>query len=54
MFGAAGGTQIILRPMTLSDLPDVVALDRDSFPTPWPLDAFRYELTSTPFHMLGC
>ncbi|MBG0786760.1 MAG: ribosomal protein S18-alanine N-acetyltransferase [Anaerolineaceae bacterium] len=48
MVGAVGGTQVILRPMTLSDLQEVEALDRDSFPTPWPLDAFRYELTSNP------
>ncbi len=48
MVGAAGGTQLVLRPMNLSDLPKVEALDRDSFLTPWPQDAFRYELTSNP------
>ena len=48
MVGAAGGTQVVLRPMNLSDLPKVEALDRDSFLTPWPQDAFRYELTSNP------
>ena len=48
MVGAAGGTQVVLRPMNLSDLPKVVELDRDSFLTPWPQDAFRYELTSNP------
>lgn len=48
MVGAAGGTQVILRPMTLSDLEKVEALDRDSFLTPWPQDAFRYELTRNP------
>lgn len=32
------------RPMTLADLDQVVAIDRVSFPTPWPRDAFLYEL----------
>ena len=45
MVGAAGGTQVVLRPMILADLPKVEALDRDSFLTPWPQNAFRYELT---------
>ena len=45
---SVGGTQVILRPMTLSDLEKVEALDRDSFLTPWPQDAFRYELTRNP------
>ena len=36
--------QIDLRPMTLEDLEQVVAIDRDSFPTPWPKDAFLYEI----------
>ena len=48
MVGAAGGTQVVLRPMTLADLPKVEALDRDSFLTPWPQNAFRYELTRNP------
>jgi len=36
--------QVILRPMTFSDLDEVVALDCASFPTPWPKEAFEYEL----------
>jgi len=36
--------QIILRPMTFDDLNRVAAIDRASFPTPWPREAFRYEL----------
>jgi ribosomal-protein-alanine N-acetyltransferase len=48
MAGAAGGTQVVLRPMTLSDLPKVEALDREAFLTPWPENAFRYELTRNP------
>ena len=37
-------SRIILRPMTLDDLHRVAAIDRASFPTPWPREAFRYEL----------
>lgn len=40
--------QVELRPMTLADLPQVEALDREAFPTPWPENAFRYELTRNP------
>ncbi len=36
--------QRILRPMTLEDLVQVVEIDRASFPTPWPQDAFLYEI----------
>lgn len=36
--------QVFLRPMTLSDIDQVVAIDQASFPTPWPEDAFHYEL----------
>lgn len=42
------GSLVILRPMTLADLPQVEALDKVCFPTPWPKDAFRYELTRNP------
>jgi [ribosomal protein S18]-alanine N-acetyltransferase len=36
--------QVHLRPMTLADLNQVELIDRVSFPTPWPRDAFHYEL----------
>jgi len=42
------GLQVKLRPMTMADLPQVEILDRESFPAPWPKDAFRYELTRNP------
>ncbi len=42
------GSKAVLRPMTLADIPQVEALDRECFPTPWPEDAFRYELTRNP------
>lgn len=31
--------------MLLSDLPEVLAIDRLSFPIPWPERSYRYELT---------
>lgn len=37
-------SQINLRPMRLADLNQVEAIDAASFPTPWPRDAFLYEL----------
>jgi [ribosomal protein S18]-alanine N-acetyltransferase len=37
-----------IRPMTLDDLADVVALDAISFNLPWPERSFRYELTQNP------
>lgn len=37
-------SQINLRPMTLADIDQVEAIDRASFPTPWPRDAFINEL----------
>ncbi|MDY6845665.1 MAG: ribosomal protein S18-alanine N-acetyltransferase [Chloroflexota bacterium] len=36
--------QFILRPMTLADLDQVIAIDRASFPSPWPRDAYLHEL----------
>jgi len=33
-----------LRPMTLSDIDAVLRIERNSFPTPWPRDAFLYEI----------
>jgi [ribosomal protein S18]-alanine N-acetyltransferase len=37
--------QVHLRPMTPADLERVQAIDRQSFPTPWPEKAFRFELS---------
>lgn len=36
--------KIELRPMNLDDLDQVVEIDRASFPSPWPKDAFLYEI----------
>lgn len=45
MPGYAPSAQLTLRPMRITDLALVVELDRISFPTPWPKEAFVYELT---------
>ena len=39
------GQQVSLRPMGLADVDQVMAIERISFPTPWPREAFVYELT---------
>lgn len=38
------GARIHLRPMTLADLDQVNAIEQVSFRTPWPENAFQYEL----------
>lgn len=38
-------TPIAIRAMTLDDLPEVLAIDQLSFPSPWPERSYRYELT---------
>jgi ribosomal-protein-alanine N-acetyltransferase len=39
---------IDVTPMTLGDIPAVMAIERTSFPRPWPETAYRYELTENP------
>jgi len=39
-----GDQAVCIRPMALRDLGRVVAIDRESFPTPWPREAFLYEI----------
>jgi ribosomal-protein-alanine N-acetyltransferase len=39
--------KVRLRPMRLSDIPQVTAIDRLCFPTPWPAHSYRYELTQS-------
>ncbi len=36
--------RFVLRPMQVGDVPQVAAIDRIAFPTPWPPAAFRTEL----------
>ncbi len=35
---------LLIRPMTVADLPDVQLIERASFTTPWPAHAYRQEL----------
>ena len=35
----------VVEPMRLDDVPQVMAIERVSFPLPWPERAYRYELT---------
>src|SRR5438445_9426120 len=40
-------TQISIRQLSYSDLPQVIAIERQSFPTPWSLAMFVLELSKT-------
>jgi len=37
-------TRVTLRPMTVEDIPRVLEIERASFRTPWPSDAYTHEL----------
>lgn len=43
-----GEVRTILRPMSLADIDQVETIDRLSFQTPWPRDAFLYEINRNP------
>lgn len=38
------GLNFQAEPMRLADIPEVMAIERLSFPNPWPASAYRYEL----------
>lgn len=40
--------EIIIRPMTLDDLPEVQIIDRMSFPLPWSERSYRFEIQENP------
>jgi len=40
--------RVYIREMTLEDLPAVLAIDRSSFPVPWPERSYRFELIENP------
>lgn len=42
------GDDIAIKRMTLADIPGVMAIERESFPTPWPASAYHHELTGNP------
>lgn len=37
-----------VEPMQVSDIQEVMAIERLSFPTPWPMGAYRYEIRHNP------
>ncbi len=37
-----------VEPMQVSDIQEVMAIERLSFPTPWPMGAYRYEIHHNP------
>jgi len=37
-------TRVTLEPMTVQDIPRVLEIERESFRTPWPADAYTHEL----------
>lgn len=39
-------------PMTLEDIPQVVAIEDRSFPNPWSESSFRYEIVENPYASL--
>lgn len=39
---------LLIRKMSLEDIPTVIKLDRISFSLPWPERSFRFELTDNP------
>jgi len=43
---------VIIRPMTVEDIPQVSAVDRLSFSMPWPKSAYDYELNENPLSLL--
>jgi ribosomal-protein-alanine N-acetyltransferase len=43
----------VIRPLTYSDLPRVVAIERRAFPTPWSLSMFVLELSKSDGICLG-
>src|SRR5512138_2147825 len=40
--------KLIIRKMTLEDIPAVIDLDHKSFSLPWPERSFRFEITENP------
>ena len=44
---------LILRYMTLADIPQVMAIDRMAFDLPWPVRSYEYEISESPHgHMV--
>jgi ribosomal-protein-alanine N-acetyltransferase len=44
--------RVAFRPMQISDLEQVQAIDRHSFSLPWPTSAYEFELNENPYSLL--
>lgn len=44
--GRQHGAPLAIEPMTAADVPEVLRIERDAFPTQWPADAFYNELNA--------
>lgn len=44
--------RVAIRPMQISDLEQVQAIDQHSFSMPWPASAYEYELNENPYSLL--
>ncbi|HUC43715.1 MAG TPA: ribosomal protein S18-alanine N-acetyltransferase [Anaeromyxobacter sp.] len=42
------GAGPVIEPMTLAELPEVLAIEQDSFATPWTAENFRHEIEGNP------
>lgn len=50
--GRRAGSAIRIAPLEVDDLPAVALIEELSFPTPWSLASFRYELIENPYASL--
>ena len=47
--------KFVIRPMRFSDIPQVTEIDKEAFPTMWPLTSFKRELTNKlAFYFVAC
>lgn len=44
--------RVAIRPMQMSDLAQVHAIDQHSFSMPWPASAYEYEINENPYSLL--
>jgi len=49
---AGGPSAFSIAPMTLEDIPHVMEIEMQSFPTPWSESSFRFELQENPYASL--
>lgn len=47
--GRCGAVPVVIRPMTLADIREVYAIERESYSLPWPVECFLNEITKNQF-----